>query len=1511
MGFFDRTRRARTARYRCGRRIIAVTAAAAALLAGAGIASAQGWAGPGYLMNYKNPGATMEHDLAVVGYKDGHPLYCLDEAKVHNPGDEDKGAWTTSTDINDRIAAEMVKEHEGDQSDLTQAAVSYAIHDHLDVEHAKFISMVSGGLKNGDLGTVQRTAASFWDQAKQHTPDSVQTRVVKSDLSRGYATADIKGQGGQYVSGVPWRIVMVSGADVIKWDGPTSGTTTNGPIHVAYHAIKKGKFNYQIQYASTVARRMAAASGNMQPLFQRDPNRQWFPSGVQFSGEISPLYRLDITTEQKASDIKAGASKPVHDTLKVSKTPSSSDAQFDPIDDKASVILHFDGNSRTAAKTASKQVDITDAVISKGSVDSPDFKPSDLGMTEWQSGTYWFDIQVARQGQMSEAVDTPDYEESEQTVAPDKAWTLDRKGALTTEDPAGSNKVGADGKTFLPGDPVSAVVNAHAPHGVALKQFSITDDWSDAAKYVDFSDASKAAVYYDGTDVTSQFDIRTEGTKTVATAKDSFLSKISNLKTDKIIKLIVNGTFRTDYRTAGKTDKLTNSGMESWNDHGTSTNVPAVFTWTPNPDKAWIRNTKSDGTGQWQAVIDPSKTNKTGADGHTFLDGDPVGVVVNGTVPTGLALKPDIALSDDYSKADYVWKPADTSAWKVYEADVNDYSRSTVSDIVNTGRDVTSRFTLSRKGTTITAQATDAYEQGLVGLKKGRQITLLVPGTIAIAHGKGAGQARKDAGVKAGDELTLCSTPGHKGTGDTFSNSAAEKAGGTTIPTNTPEICGYIPPTKKDVVSEASQGGDQDSVDGKVVYPGQKVEYQLLTQPKLPTDLAYAVKKVVFTDSYDQYLVPDRQTVEMVDLSTGRSIPKTKYTTKWDDANHTFVLTVTDQSLISQWRAGSNPRLQVRFEGTVSKKAPAKHKVNNKWVLTLNNSLTPSNEVDNIPPEHIPSKEDDQSAQQGDPTVSIDGKTMLLGDTGEYRITLDASQKDTAYKVYRLGIVDDYDDTYLDAKASDVRVLDQSGKDVSKKFNIQIADGTLYVFAKTVDTLIPATGETAKGDPQPVDLAAYADSAYDPLKDPAIDQSLLGQKYTVVLSYKVMKVTDGYVVRNTATQVENDQHQVTNEVSNPLTPVEPKKDVVVNVGGASAGGKDIYLNHYFLYRLRSSKRPKGLAYPKVTDWRIVDRLDPAFDRYTGAWAVYTDADLYAADGQPLFQKGEKIAGSGFDTTKLKDGGILTGNDSQLFAVFQTTDGTVIVTATDSYKKLVSDGQHEAAWSAYIQCQRLKTTAKHENRFDEYINGVKRPSNIVWTRTPDQTPSMKIEKYDLKSGLKNGDRNKTTEALDPAKDGTRIGLLITNTGKSDLHKFGMADKTIAGTGNVTWDQTDLDKLKTTTLKPGESFTVHGTLNGVKGFHTDRAKVTSTPILPCPTGDTPDIGSPQGGTTAKYCDSTPISQTDDWNGKHAPLASTGTAVLVLLPLGLSVLGLGTILIVPDRRRGEHGLRPARRR
>mgnify|MGYP007015029192 CR=1 FL=1 len=55
---------------------------------------------------------------------------------------------------------------------------------------------------------------------------------------------------------------------------------------------------------------------------------------------------------------------------------------------------------------------------------------------------------------------------------------------------------------------------------------------------------------------------------------------------------------------------------------------------------------------------------------------------------------------------------------------------------------------------------------------------------------------------------------------------------------------------------------------------------------------------------------------------------------------------------------------------------------------------------------------------------------------------------------------------------------------------------------------------------------------------------------------------------------------------------------------------------------------------------------------------------------------------------------------------------------------------------------------------------------MWTRTPDMTPSLHLEKYDVKSGEKLGDRDDVRDALKMDGDSLEIAFKITNTSKVD-------------------------------------------------------------------------------------------------------------------------------------------------
>ena len=1202
-------------------------------------------------------------------------------------------------------------------------------------------------------------------------------------------------------------------------------------------------------------------------------------------------YDLTVTTNHgQGADLKVGSTTPIGDTLHASSNGSGIKETLN-----GTAVIHYEGqkDGYVAPQTVSRPI----AFANDGDTQLDRLAtPVDFGMGHWQEGRYWIDIQVSRQGGMRSAVDTADKDPSE-------TWSV------SAEPPTPPVKT-IDGGVSADGMTNRTVIRYGTGKGgyeLALKDRITADgvDYTvDDYKLVDTSDNDR--------DVSGEFTITWDKASDTVSAVRTADKGEMPLDHEIEFGFDVTVSRPKDFR------KVKDHATGRWNQEPeTDAGSKEFDTWQPNPDKSWIHGRD----GEWRAVIDPQETNRTGGDAHTYLDGDKVGSVVNGTVGRNLIQAPkQLTLTDDWTAADYLFDP-DTKDIRVYEATAGTDRESGVSDIVNgtIGKDVTDQFDITVQGTTATATAKASYLKGLKKLKNPRQVTLLIPGRINFAGGRGAEQVRRDFKKDAGDELTFCTAPD----GKDLANGGSETVDNHTEPTNEPRICGYVPPARKDVASEASQGGDQESVQGKVVQPGQRVEYQLTTQPQLPSDLAYTVRSVSFTDSYDPYLKPDRQTLEMMDLNTGRPVSKKKYTTTWDDSKHMFTLTVTDHELIGQWRAGANPRLQVRFEGTVADDAPTDHKVGNKWVLTLNNSLTPSNEVFNIPPKLDPVKKDTRK----DPTISIDGRTALLGDEIHYHVDIDATQADQAYKVWRLGMTDDYDDEYLKLDATNVEITDETGKDVTDRFNIQDRDGVLYAYAKLVDTGIPATGETVKGDPQPEDLKAYGESdGHDPLSQPAIDQNLLGHTYTVSMPMTVIKVTDGHVVRNKATQVLDRIRKDTNEVTNPLKPINPAKDVTVKVGGASANGRSIYKDSTFLYQLDSSILPANRAYPQVDQWDIEDALDPAFDEYTGQWAMYATRDLLSG-GEVVAAKGERIAGSGFDSSKF-GGGLFTLSTA-------VVDGRNVVTieATGRYRALVSDGSHEAGWRAYIQCKRIAVTDRHENRSTEHYNDKTLESNVVWTRTPDMTPSIHIEKYDVESGEQAGDRDDVKDALKMGGDGQEIAFKITNTSKTDsstgegawylARDLKMVDKTIAGEGEVV-DLKYPDDWDTLVLKPGESTIVTGTLKGVRqgGRHTDRVKVTGTPLVECPVTDTDPFGGKNdetrpsnavdvkdGDKTVTLCSDTVVeSNTDDWSGYRPSLARTGAAIGGMLLAVIAVGALGTGLLLARRKAAGTGTRGA---
>lgn len=1024
------------------------------------------------------------------------------------------------------------------------------------------------------------------------------------------------------------------------------------------------------------------------------------------------------------------------------------------------------------------------------------------------------------------------------TPSPDKVWVIDENGALTAADPGKTNQAGVDEKVFAPGAGIGAVVNGAVPAKLAenLSTYALIDDWSAASKYIDFTDASKVRVYADGVDVTGQFTIAIANGKTTATAKPEFLSTTKGLAQEKSTKLYIGGTFRLDYSTDGMVERLTNSGSETLNNQTVATNTPAVYTVTPSPDKAWVLD--EDGA---LTTVDKDKTNTVGADGKIFLPKDYVSAVVNGSIPAGLgSALTSYSVTDDWTAASkYV-----------------DFSDPTKAKVFYNGVDVTSGFDVNVVGTKTIASAKAPFLAATKGLAKAGAVKLYISGVF-----------RDD--IDTNGELVR------------LTNSGAESWNGKEVATNSPPVFVWSPDPNKQVLGSAEESGSKahDDIDGASVWPGQKLEYRVGIDLRVPAGTARGVKSLAVEDAHDPFFEVDKDSVEFWDSRDAQGpkpVPRSAYELRFDDAANTFTATFTDEWIAKNIGAdGANDRwlsqgwLTMRVTGTVSPTIAAGSTVTNQAFQIINGARTATE----IPKIEIPTVTPDKDSLSTD-ELDIDGKTLVKGDVVLYRLTLDGgpSRDKLAYNVHKLGIVDDFDEEFLSLEESDIVVTEKAtGKDVTGKFNVQIKDGIAYVFAKTVDTA-GVYGGIIPGDPQPEDLAAFDAAPIRPLEDPIIDQALLGQLYNVNLRATVVKERDGYVIENQARQNVQNVQTTTRIVSNPIKDIDPTKDAVISeeTKDDSIEGTEVRMNTVFNYRLNSSEIPADRAYAAKT-WTISDTFDRVHDQYTGVWAIYANTDVFNGT-EKIFEKGALLQNSAGHESVPWEG---------LFDVaFDEETYTFTATATKKYLDLVGSRPDLAnAFSVYTKMVRVAPGEDIVNQATETYNGVDRPTNEVDTFTIEY-PSVALEKFTHEEGREAGlHRNaegayilSDVQLADVEQDedaatglsgtkvqkGVDVGIRFENTGDVPLKEVTLTDVThdglygdleglvcavpadptapgaIIGNEPVTPDENGMVWVlpaSITELTVGQVVDCRGTLRGMKPgmTHGDTAVVTGKSIF----------------------------------------------------------------------------------
>lgn len=242
--------------------------------------------------------------LGVVTMDEGNPVYCIEFGKPLSGF----GAWQDATSPDQRVAANLVDWNKSDMSGFTQAAVAWALHDHLNVDINNSTDFwnywkANGSLDGADKNAVGARAAQLWDEAAKNMPASARMSYKYTQgKRRGTVNPGLKNGYGQWIAGVQYTFTDLN--NKIRFDATgtntISGVTNGQEEHIAWTAIGNGITNVQIRWKVPLG---AINNSPGQKLFAgKDPDTQ--TSNIEF--QVRRDFQPTVTTQVSSKELKRG-----------------------------------------------------------------------------------------------------------------------------------------------------------------------------------------------------------------------------------------------------------------------------------------------------------------------------------------------------------------------------------------------------------------------------------------------------------------------------------------------------------------------------------------------------------------------------------------------------------------------------------------------------------------------------------------------------------------------------------------------------------------------------------------------------------------------------------------------------------------------------------------------------------------------------------------------------------------------------------------------------------------------------------------------------------------------------------------------------------------------------------------------------------------------------------------------------------------------------------------------------
>ena len=233
-------------------------------------------------------------------------LYCIESSVLYNA----TGIWRAEASEDYRIAAKLIQDNKSNDDRVVQASIAFAMHNHFDINQARWKEVVENGFEDIDTQIIADTANRLWQEARKQTP-------IRAELKKEYTIGQRAGRftirvfnpDGEVLSGIPVKIRYDE--DLINLESKNVGQknyvgeveirSTKEGVSIPWEAKKTSNVNISILVQGTEPERLYSDTGQDNI---RSDEPAWY--GQDFRMIVDTSFQPTLTSKIDHHELQIG-----------------------------------------------------------------------------------------------------------------------------------------------------------------------------------------------------------------------------------------------------------------------------------------------------------------------------------------------------------------------------------------------------------------------------------------------------------------------------------------------------------------------------------------------------------------------------------------------------------------------------------------------------------------------------------------------------------------------------------------------------------------------------------------------------------------------------------------------------------------------------------------------------------------------------------------------------------------------------------------------------------------------------------------------------------------------------------------------------------------------------------------------------------------------------------------------------------------------------------------------------